>query len=56
MLESSIVDLAAPLLEELSLSLDPYPRKAGVQFAPPEEAPAEEPNNPFAVLGKLKRS
>jgi hypothetical protein len=56
MLESSIVDLAAPLLEELSLSLDPYPRKAGAQFAPPEEAPAEEPNNPFAVLGKLKRS
>ena len=55
-LESSIIDIAAPLLEELSLSLDPYPRKAGVEFAPPQEAPAEAPDNPFAVLGKLKRS
>ncbi len=56
MLESSVIDLAAPVLEELSLSLDPYPRKAGVEFAPPEEAPARSPDNPFAVLGKLKRS
>jgi len=56
MLESSIVDLAAPVLEELSLSLDPYPRKAGVSFTPPEEAPAEPVDNPFAVLGKLKGS
>lgn len=55
MLESPLIDVAAPLLEELSLSLDPYPRKAGVEFVQPEEA-AEAPDSPFTVLGKLKRS
>ena len=55
-LTSPVIDVAAPLLEEISLSLDPYPRKPGVEFAQPEEAPAEAPDNPFAVLGKLKRS
>jgi uncharacterized metal-binding protein YceD (DUF177 family) len=56
MLEGPVIDLAAPLLEELSLSLDPYPRKAGIEFTQPEEEPVEAPDNPFAVLGKLKRS
>jgi hypothetical protein len=42
-------DLAAPLLEELLLSIDPYPRKAGVTFEPPAQ-PAESPESPFAVL------
>jgi uncharacterized metal-binding protein YceD (DUF177 family) len=56
LLESPVVDLAAPVLEELSLSLDPYPRKAGVAFTQPEEAPAGPADNPFAVLGKLKGS
>jgi hypothetical protein len=31
-LASPFVDLAAPVLEELSLALDPYPRAAGVVF------------------------
>jgi hypothetical protein len=46
-------DLAAPLLEEFSLAIDPYPRAPpGVAFdAPPAEG---RPENPFAVLGKLK--
>jgi uncharacterized metal-binding protein YceD (DUF177 family) len=56
LLESPVVDLAAPMLEELSLSLDPYPRKAGVEFTQPEEAPAEDEENPFAVLARLKGS
>lgn len=56
MLESPVIDIAAPLLEELSLSLDPYPRKAGVEFVQPEEAPAQAPDSPFAVLRKLKHS
>jgi len=56
MLENTVIDIAAPVLEELSLSLDPYPRKAGVEFTLPEEVPAESPDNPFAILGKLKRS
>lgn len=53
LLDSPIVDLAAPLLEELSLALDPYPRAPGVIFEPPEE-PAEPVDNPFAVLERLK--
>jgi uncharacterized metal-binding protein YceD (DUF177 family) len=53
--DSPVIDIAAPILEELSLALDPYPRRAGVSFAPPE--PGESaPNNPFAILKTLKRS
>ena len=52
-LSTSEIDLAAPLLEELALVLDPYPRAPGVAFEPPKEerVPAE---SPFAVLAKLK--
>ena len=52
-LASAHVDLAAPLLEELSLALDPYPRAPGVAFEAPRDdiGPSE---NPFAVLAKLK--
>jgi uncharacterized metal-binding protein YceD (DUF177 family) len=52
-LSSSLLDVAAPLLEELALMLDPYPRASGVAF----EAPKDEPKaieSPFAVLAKLK--
>jgi hypothetical protein len=53
LLDSPILDIAAPLLEELSLALDPYPRAPGVVFEPPPEE--EEPaNHPFAVLERLK--
>jgi uncharacterized metal-binding protein YceD (DUF177 family) len=52
MLNNPIIDLAAPLLEELSLALDPYPRAPGVSFEPPAEA-AEPADNPFAVLEQL---
>lgn len=46
-------DLAVPALEELVLSLDPYPRRQGVEFAPKtgESAP---PPSPFAILKGLK--
>jgi uncharacterized metal-binding protein YceD (DUF177 family) len=53
-IESLKFDLAAPLLEELSLAIDPYPRAPGVVFAPPEE-PLQPSENPFAVLKGLKR-
>ena len=46
-------DLAAPLLEELVLAIDPYPRAPGVVFEPPPDA-ADAPESPFAVLGRLK--
>jgi uncharacterized metal-binding protein YceD (DUF177 family) len=56
LIDNPVIDLAAPLLEELSLSLDPYPRKAGVSFTPPEDAPETPAENPFSVLQKLKQS
>ena len=52
-LDSPRYDLAAPLLEELSLALDPYPRAPGEDFKAPEQPGGEIPN-PFAVLKKLK--
>lgn len=55
-IESLRFDLAGPVLEELVLAIDPYPRKPGVAFQPPEGvgvAP-ERPENPFAVLKYLK--
>lgn len=55
--DSPLIDLAAPLLEELSLALDPYPRKEGVSFTPPGgEADETAADNPFAVLQRLKRN
>lgn len=45
-------DLAAPVLEELVLAIDPYPRAPGVEFEPPAEE--DKPEHPFAALKKLK--
>jgi uncharacterized metal-binding protein YceD (DUF177 family) len=48
-------DLGEALAEELSLSLNPYPRKAGAHFLPaPEEATEAAPRNPFATLAGLR--
>lgn len=52
-IESSRYDLAAPLLEEFSLAIDPYPRAPGASFEAPREE-GEAPDNPFAVLKTLK--
>lgn len=52
-LTDPILDLAAPVLEELSLALDPYPRAPGARFEAPAE-PETRPENPFAVLKALK--
>jgi uncharacterized metal-binding protein YceD (DUF177 family) len=46
-------DLAAPVLEEFVLALDPYPRRPGVEFHPENEA-LDPPESPFAVLKGLK--
>jgi uncharacterized metal-binding protein YceD (DUF177 family) len=54
-LPGSLLDVAAPVLEELSLLLDPYPRAPGVTFAAPKDE-AEAKESPFAVLAKLKVS
>lgn len=49
-LAGEAIDLAALVVEHLSLEIDPFPRKPGAafDFAPP---PADE--SPFAVLKKL---
>jgi hypothetical protein len=52
-IETSRYDLAGPLLEELSLALDPYPRAPGEAFTAPED-PNGRPESPFAVLKKLR--
>ena len=48
-----MIDLGAVATEFLMLGIDPYPRKAGAQFAPPkiEDAGA----HPFAALEALKK-
>jgi uncharacterized metal-binding protein YceD (DUF177 family) len=46
-------DLAVPVLEEYALSLEPYPRRPGVEFAVKTDLEAP-PESPFAVLKGLK--
>jgi uncharacterized metal-binding protein YceD (DUF177 family) len=46
-------DLAAPLIEEFLLAIDPYSRAPGVEFEPPADG-ASAPESPFAVLKGLK--
>lgn len=45
------IDLGAYVVEDLSLAIDPFPRKPGVEFEAPQQK--AEPS-PFAVLAKLK--
>ena len=53
-IDSLKFDLAAPLLEEFSLAVEPYPRAPGVEFEPPKDEEAE-PASPFTVLKALKQ-
>jgi hypothetical protein len=48
-----IVNLGALATEFLVLGIDPYPRKADVEFAP--VTVGEEGPKPFAALGALKK-
>jgi hypothetical protein len=50
-LDGDHVDVGAYLVEDLSLAVDPFPRKPGVAFEPPKTS-AEI--SPFAILAKLK--
>ena len=48
-----MIDLGALAAEFMALALDPYPRKPGVEFAPP---PDDEPQpSPFDALGGLAK-
>ncbi len=49
---SGVIDLAAYVVEALALALDPFPRKPGAVFSPPEDT---GPVSPFAVLSTLSR-
>ena len=53
------VDLGEAVAEHLALALDPFPRKAGAEFAPPA-APDEEDGparaSPFAILGRMRKN
>lgn len=49
--DDDTIDVAALVAEHLSLEIDPYPRKPGVEWEAPE---ASEPESPFAVLSALK--
>jgi uncharacterized metal-binding protein YceD (DUF177 family) len=48
------IDLGAIAAEFLVLAIDPYPRKAGAEFAPP--AVEETGNKPFAALAALQKN
>jgi uncharacterized metal-binding protein YceD (DUF177 family) len=52
-IDSLHFDLAGPVLEEFVLSLEPYPRRPGVEFAP-ESPDSVPPESPFAVLKGLR--
>ena len=52
-IDSLHYDLAAPLVEEFVLAIEPYPRAPGVEFEPPADAD-QPPESPFAVLKGLK--
>lgn len=51
-LSGSSIDLGAIATEFLILGIDPYPRKAGVEFAPP--VVENDDPHPFAALEALK--
>ena len=50
-IEDGRIDLGQYAVEQLALTLDPFPRKPGAEFVQPEE-PAEI--SPFAVLKQFK--
>jgi uncharacterized metal-binding protein YceD (DUF177 family) len=51
-LSDGTADIGAIAAEFLLLGIDPYPRKPGVEFAPPTQNSTAA--NPFAALAKLK--
>ncbi|HVT54816.1 MAG TPA: DUF177 domain-containing protein [Xanthobacteraceae bacterium] len=54
-IKDGMIDLGAVVSEFLVLGIDPYPRKPGEVFTPPESGAAGKRDNPFAALEKLKK-
>ncbi len=49
------IDVGRIVFEQLAASLDPYPRKDGVAFTPPEDKAGDPARSgPFAALSRLK--
>jgi hypothetical protein len=55
-IRNGVIDLGAMVSEFLVLGIDPYPRKPGAVFTPPESASGEGANKPFAALAKLRKN
>lgn len=55
-IRNGVIDLGAMVSEFLVLGIDPYPKKPGAVFTPPESAGSEGENKPFAALAKLKKN
>jgi uncharacterized metal-binding protein YceD (DUF177 family) len=54
-IRNGVIDLGAVVSEFLVLGIDPYPRKPGEVFTPPQSGGGEKRDNPFAALAKLKK-
>ena len=54
-IRNGVIDLGAMVSEFLVLGIDPYPKKPGAVFTPPESASGDGANKPFAALAKLKK-
>jgi hypothetical protein len=52
-LSGGLIDVGALATEFLILGLDPYPRKPGVLFEPPQQVAPDQ--SPFAALAALKQ-
>jgi hypothetical protein len=52
-LSGGVIDLGAIATEFLILAIDPYPRKPGAVFEPPDVA--DDSDHPFAALAVLKK-
>jgi len=56
-MENGIIDLKAVALEALALELDDFPKQPGelFSFTPDFDINTDKPQNPFAILEKLKK-
>lgn len=57
-IENGVIDLGEVVAEQLALAIDPFPRKPGAEFIPPQEENAATPDtkptkSPFEALVRL---
>jgi uncharacterized metal-binding protein YceD (DUF177 family) len=54
-IRDGVIDLGMLITEFLALGVDPYPRRPGTVFTPPDTGADEDASSPFAALAKLKQ-